>query len=1076
MVLSGGVQTVLGRLRRGAADGQARRSFTVARTEALLRLRDVPRVQWAWTLGLLRAARLLSTSGRAVVVAVADGDDRVVTLRFGVGGCDMAGAELRAILHAGVASEEGAAEAGVDAWLGEQGRRWRAELGAAINAGLASGPRSIELRTSAAARAYVRRDSLIAGQDPYGEQTGTQRCPVQAFEVVYREARPGAGRRMTAWLARQSGAAEQIEALWREALFLPAAQTGAVELGRPLPGYRVTLGDHGVWGAAPELGGPWLVRTGVRMLSLGAALAAVGLEVEAMAGWIECPALRVTADEAGVVQDAAFDMLVAWLHDAREHSYPLPAGTSPTGQVGRDREGAAWVVVWPTQVDSVLMASGRAIDRAGVAQRARTGRDFLYVWKHQQRQVPPAMQARTHALWPSELAALQASVPELRPVPVRALGDSPQVERVDLTALTQSSLAPVQVDLGAAAVATTQGGTRVDLALRAFVHRTPTATQGATALLAFGRRVAQVRESARVLPGVTLVCERTGANIDGLRGETALLQAVVDRCREAGERVLPTLLAQGMAHVSPWEVPLVRAQAEVLTGAAISLRYRNERGEDGPELAWDESPLLGLVVGRDSTATRQVSLLQALERCRDVGGIVVESTEQAWPGWASKTLEHAPWSLTNEGRALLERVIGRDVLWDMPTLPEMHALPRPLAEQAGLLLAPAELERLSEKTDEDRARSAVLGHLLIARAHGNGVAGLDEAPLLRRFDPRALQSVRRVSLAQVSAEVPRPGLLPPGAVSRGLAGPVLLVTPGEARLLHGEGFAPASATTTTVVTATPGQARPMRRAGGMGVSLLVVPVATAAAVGALRVDGVAPAKVALWSGGLHLDDLQLPAPLDCVGGRLVLTRQGARVVGERLAGEIQGLCRIVVAQAIDQQRLARPGGAQQVGLGEFLARCQMAVTAGEGALIADLLSRRTDQDGARMGTRLAASLQRHPLQRLPPAGPKRFESLLKQALARPLAVGTAMLSWQVASLERAADAATGWSVSLGKRNEFVQRALAEAPGPEDAEVATALAICALFSAARKTHGRDSAVIDEWVADYRLLALVYAHAP
>jgi len=253
-------------------------------------------------------------------------------------------------------------------------------------------------------------------------------------------------------------------------------------------------------------------------------------------------------------------------------------------------------------------------------------------------------------------------------------------------------------------------------------------------------------------------------------------------------------------------------------------------------------------------------------------------------------------------------------------------------------------------------------------------------------------------------------------------------------------------------------------------------VATAAAVGVLRLDGTAPAKVALWSGGLHLDDLQLPAPLDCVGGRLVLTRQGARVVGERLAGEIQGLCRIMVAQAIDQQRLHRPHGPQHLGLGEFLARCQAAVEAGGGALIADLLSRKTDQDVARLGQRLSASLQRHPLERLPQPGPRRFESLLRQALARPLAVGSAVLSWQVASLETAAGAATGWNITLGRRNEFVQRAVMEAPGPEDAEVAAALAISGLFGAARKTHGRDSGVADEWVADYRLLALVYAHAP
>ena len=45
--------------------------------------------------------------------------------------------------------------------------------------------------------------------------------------------------------------------------------------------------------------------------------------------------------------------------------------------------------------------------------------------------------------------------------------------------------------------ATTQAGVRVELQLRAFVHRYPTATQGATVLLAYGRRVAHVRESER---------------------------------------------------------------------------------------------------------------------------------------------------------------------------------------------------------------------------------------------------------------------------------------------------------------------------------------------------------------------------------------------------------------------------------------------------------------------------------------------------------------------------------------------------------------------------------------------------
>jgi len=1099
-VLSPGVQGVLERLRRGAAvQGQARRGFTVARTEALLRLRDLPRAPWAWTLGLVRAARLLSTSGRAVVLEAEEGDERVVTLRFGVGGCDLAGAELRSILHASVAGPEdrSAEEA---AWLGELGLRWRAEVGAAINAGLAAAPRSIALHTASAGRAYVRRDSPSAGQDPYAEQPASGRCPPQAFEVVIREPRPGVGRRLTAWLARQSGAAPQVERVWREALFLEPAPVGAVELGRALPGFRVALGEHAVWAAEPRLGGPWLTREGVRALSLAPALAAAGLQVEALAGWIECRALRLTADEGAVVQDAAFELLVAWLHDARAHTVTRdPAGryqaedgaglsTSALEQVGKDmfeetgarlgtdRQGQLWTVAWPTRMAQVPTASGRVVDSEAITQRARLGRDFLYVWRHQLRQVAAAMQARTYTLWPSELAALQATVPELRPVPVRALGDAPQVERVDLTSLEQGSLTAVAVELGAGRVATTGAGARIELTLRAFVHRYPTAAQGATVLLAYGRRVANVRETARVIAGVTLVCEIVGADIDALREEVALLQALTDRCREGASQAMPTLLAQGLAHATPWEVPLVRAQAEALTGASLGLRLRSERGEP-PTLTWEETPLLGLVVGRDATGTRPVTLQQALERCRDAGGIAVLVAGQAWPGWVAREPEHAPWSLTPEGRALLERVIGKDVLWDMPTLPELHALPLPLAAQPGLLQAPAELQRLRERGDDERNRPALLAHLLAARASGRPVGDLEELPLLRRYDPRALQPLRRVSLAQVLAEAPLPGLLLAGAVTRALVGPAVLVTPGEAWLLHAVGLRPASAGSVAPSPApAPGHARPQRRAGGANVPLLVLPVASAVAVGALRIEGLEPTKVALWGGGLHIDDIELPAPLECVGGRLILTRQGARSVGERLSGEIRGLCRVVVAQALEQRRLHRPGGPQHAGLGEFVARCQAAIAAGQGALIADLLSPKPGPEGERLETRLAVSLQRHPLQRLPPPGPRRLEALLRQVLTRPLTVGSALLSWQPASLRRAAETGAGWEIELGRRNAFVQRALAAEQSPEDVYLAAALAVAALFSGAREARAPVSSLVDEWVANYRLLALVYAHAP
>ncbi len=1063
--LSPGVARVLQQVRRGEGDGQVRRGFTVARTEALLRLREVPRAPWGWTLDLLRAARLVSTSGRAVIEEAQEGEERVLTLRFGVGGCDLAGADLRGILFAAVAGEEDMSS-GPAPWLGEVGARWRAYVGAAINAGLTDGPRSIEVRTAHDARAYVRKDSHAVGGDPYAEHAAVGRCPPQVFEVVIRESRPGFGRRVAAWLARQSSASEQALKLWREALMLPVDHRGAIEVARELPGQRVWLGKHAVWSADAGLGGPWLVRDGVRSVSLARALTAAGLPADELAGWIECAELRLTADEATVAADTAWELLVAWLHDARAHTVAAAAG--------QDKEpGKPPTVVWPTQVERVALASGRVIDLETVNQRIRGGRDFLYAWFHQRKEVPTTLQARAHVLWPSELAVLQDRLPELRAVPLRALGDSPQVERADLTALHRSSLAPVDIPLEGAPLIG-KGGAPVAVKVQAFVHRYPTDKAGAIALLSYGRRVAQVREAAQVIPGVTLLCELTGLDMDTLRGDNDLLRAVIERCGRATAEAMPMLLAQGMAHASAWEVPLVRLQLAQLNGSGLGVRFKADEAR-GVVLAWDESPLLGLAVGRDETHTQAVTLLQVLTRVRDVGGVIVENQGQAWPGWASSRPEHAPWTFTTEGRALVERVVGKEVLWDLPTMPEMHALPRSLDEQPGLVLPAAELTRLRDG-DEPRAHATLRAHVLAARAQGVDVGGLAEMPLFVRFDPRALQSVKPVALQQVLSEGTGLGLAPWGSASRRLTGPALLATPGEACLLYAMGLRPA------VTGAAPVQAqaaamgsshtRPMRRTETSKVALLVVPVASPVAVGSLRLDGTEPTKVALWGGGLHIDDIEMPAPLQCVGGRLILTKQGTRAGGERLAGEIRGMCRQVVAQALQQRRLHVPGGEQRAGLEEFLRRCGSA----EGSeAFADLLAPRAG-DGWRLGPMLAASLKEHPLHKLPPPGPRRFESSLRQALARPIAVGSALLSWQAARLVKAAEAGSGWEIELGRRSLAIQRATAAEAKEEDAYVASALAIAGLFSDARAAGARHSGLLDEWAADYRLLALVYAHVP
>ncbi|MDC0718195.1 hypothetical protein [Nannocystis bainbridge] len=1057
------VALALARIRRGEGEGGALRAFTVARTEAVLRLRELPRPgAWHFTQPLVRAANAVASGARGFAKEQEQGELRTLTLTFATGGFDFTGVDLRGLV---LAAAEGDSDMSEGTCAMGQFAAWRRLVGAGVNEALAGSPVAVEVRTSAGAVRYVRKDSFAAGQDPYGEQRSAGRCLPQAFEVELQWPRPGFGRRLTSWLARQASAEAALTELWLAAL--PGAEPSEkasswLRLGRPLPGLEVALGTAeapiGTWGWAPQQGGPWLVREGVRLVSLAPALTRLGLTPAEFAGWIDCPRIRLTADEASVAIDAGCELLAAWLLDARAHSFP-------------DTSAAGFAVQWPSELRHVPTVSGRPAPLEQVAQRCRQGRDLVYVWPHQASSVPEAIRARVFALWPSELALLQKAIPEARPVPARALGESPQFERADLSNLFKSSLPSSQVAMGPEASVMTPAG-RVQLTLEAFVHRFASAEEGAIALLFHERRVAHVREAGRTIAGVTLVAKLVGETpealtIDGLRAEKGLLNAIADSCKAAAQRAIAGLLAPALAHESPWELPLVRAQAGALTGAGLAVRYRPRRepgGAELAELAWDESPLLALKVGHDM-AGQPVTLQQALVRCREVGGIVVEDPKQRWTTFRSRDPLHEPWALSREGRALCERVIGAAVLWDMPTTPEGHLLPGPAEAQRRLVLGPGAIEQALASPKPPRLRAELRAHLLVAEGLGLPVAEVIDAPLWIRYDPRTLEPVRMVSRSDARTE--GLGLLPPGSGTRALAGPVLLVTPGEARLLHAAGHPLAAAATgTATMHARPSRA-PLRRAGGAGPPLAVLPVADALGLGALRVEA-GPAKIAVWGGGLHISDVELPPPLDWIGGRLALTREGARAGSERLAAQVKGLAREVVRTALRERLLHAPGSPQRAGLDAFRERC-----AAPGSPVAEFMRERTGIEGHALADMCAQSLKQHPLRRLP-AGPRGFEGLLKQALVRPVAVEGAILSWQAARLGNVEGRA--WSVELGRRNAEIQRALAEEASHDALFAAASLALAQLFAEARARGLPGSGLPEELVAGYRVLALLYAHVP
>lgn len=1061
-----GVLAALSRVRRAEGESEGRRAFTVARTEAVLRMRELPRPgSWHFTLALVRAANAVARGARGFARESSEGETRVVTLTFSTAGLDYATVDLRGLVLAAADGDSDMSEETCDA-----ARRWRRLVGAGVNGALAGAPLAVEVRTSAGAVRYILKESHAVGQDPYVEVRAPGRCPPQAFEVEVRWPRPGFGRRLTRWLSRQASAEAALTELWQSAL--PGAEPGqtaekGIELGRPLPGSGnnngagkiVSLGAVGTWGAVPELGGPWLVREGVRVVSLAPALTRLGVTPGEVAGWVECGRLRLTADASSVAIDAGFELLAAWLLDARAHSYPQPGG-------------AGFVVQWPTELRHVPTVSGRPVPIELVAQRCRQGRDLVHVWPHRASEVPPAVVARVFALWPSELLVLQAAIPEARLVPARALGESPQFERADLSKLIKSSLAGVSIDLGGEAALTTANGVIVRIAVEAFVHRFASAAEGAIALLCHGRRVAHVRETARTIAGVTLVATLVGETpesltIDGLRADKGFLTAIAERCREAAMRAIDGLLAPALGHESPWELPLVRAQAAALTGATLGVRYRLRRGSAAPELGWERSPLLGLAIGHDM-AGHAVTLEQALIRCREAGGIVVEDPRQRWPTFRSPDPLHEPWVLSREGRGLLERVVGTAVLWDMPTTPEGNLQPgsteaprgleflRIKAEGLGLLIAGARTER---------ARADLRAHVLVTEALGGTAPEVVDLPLFARYDPRTLDPLRMVSRSDARAE--GLSLLPFGSGSRALAGPVLLVTPGEARLLHAAGHPLAAAANTNRAAAKATRA-PVRRAGGPR-SLVVLPVADALCLGALRVEEH-PAKIAVWGGGLHIKDVELKAPLDWIGGRLALTREGTRAGADRLAAQVTGLARETARKALRERLLHPPGSPQRAGLDAFRDRCEAGAAE---TFFKDGMFEGTGVKEHVFSDMLSGSLKKDPLQGLG-SGPRRFEKLLRQALGRPIAVSGAILSWQAGRLVEAKGRA--WSIELGRRNAEIQAALAEEAPLGAMFAAGSLVIGQLFAQARAQGLPGSGVSEEQVAGYRALALLYAHVP
>lgn len=1045
-------------MRRLASEQQSktRAHFTVAKTAALLRLRSLERKsEWDWTLAMLRVGNLLSENTVARFEQREEQEQRISELELVTPQADFEGLTMSNVLAAALEPDLGPPVPHVS--------RVRAQLGRAINRALATKPERLEVITPVGVRSYLRNEHAEEGDDPYTLGPALPGEGEARILVRHIANRPSVARRFTAWIRGRSEAERVVTERWLDVLIgdreldeKKTARAGAtadagMNTAPSREGPGIALGNHAQFFPNQAETGLYLSRDGVRVVDLWPALSKIDGIEQPLYGTVECPSLRLTVDEDAAAQDAAWDLLVAWFCDLAARDFSLERGGK---------------VKWPSRLSGVATATGHVLSFEQLGRRTKEGRDLLFVWAHQVSLVPSSIRARVLQLWPSELVLLQAALPDARVVPLRALGAEPEYDRVDLTSLRQGSLDPLR--LIADAEVDREGETLL-LDVVAYVHRYPTAAEGSIAILAYERRVAYIRDPRQCVPGLTLLCRvrpktgQVGPGLDALREDSEFLEAVATRALGLANGNLEHLLAHVRREANPWENPLVRAVVSDLNAVRLGIRYAVNDGV--LSLAWDESVLLDVEVGRGGPRQRDVRTLRdGLERLQTLGYLPV--------GKRWRTLESSaqddPWVLSSHADELFGRTLGRAAVLNMPAVVEAYPRPVPAAKQRHLLQSRHEVSKdLERSSTEPRARLRLLGHLLIARADGKDELGLGDVPLMLRYDPRALAPSRLVSLAAVLRE--RPGLAYPGAVSRELPGPVVEVAPGVAALLHevcglSPEPAPVPEASLSGVGVVPGG--PLRKRGREVPPLVQDAVVHPMLVGSLRIAGDGSSTgVALWKDGLRVGEVHLPEPLGRVSGRLWLRQ---RTPTEAVKKVVVELAREMM-RTVMRQRVMLPPGERREKLEAFISYARKVADEDRDLTLREILGR--PDVGRTAESTLDKSLRSMPLRQLNQKPALWLSEIIRQSIGLPIRVSTAFMSKKICSVEKVRADGTV-EIEFGRRNPWIIAALQDGAGIGAPFQAGSLVLAEFFRQVKERRLIDVDPAYEAVAYWRLLALLF----
>ncbi len=931
-----------------------RRSFTASKREGVLAQRRASS-PWGFCVSVLQAGLCVSPSLVATARAEEHGDEQRVTIDIRAELEDWSWIDLAGLLEASL----------LEAQSDPAPQRWRARIGQAINGALGSTPRWLELHTPAGARRWVWGGEASRGADPYRVQRIATEVPTGGFTLRVAVAAKGLAGLISRWRGRNAPEVAVARA-WSAALGTSIDDVArGVVVHRLDPAVGVQLGDAVRWWPCAQ-GGLHLRRDGVRVFALGEIVAA--MVATPLHGDVEASRVGLDADGRRPRVDAAFHEMVAWL-DAEANAAP----TMPPAVLA-DSRGMLRTTETLSSVDEVV-----------------------FRWPHQ----PGPCRA---VLTPQQLVWLRTNT-EATFVPDEVLRTASDVPRVDLTALREGSVGPV--DLGDVQ------GCRAE----AYLHRHPVATLGVIETHAFGRVL--LRMPAPEFPGVTVVVTLPPEPSYAARAES-YANAARERVGSRTDALTSAVL--GSISDDQWRlrVPWVAHRWDGLDPQTLELRYV-PHGE-GVRLAWRAEPLLAMTAahGRDGAVH---SVEDALIRVRDVGGIVVADPGTVWGTLESSEPAWTPWTLSARGEAVLSGLIGEPGLWRMPMVPEAQQRPASVREQPHLRSTALRVRELKAALRGSGhaarwARDALLAHALWARAGDEDPLGLDGLALLTVYDPRAADPRRWVPLADVgSANVC--GVVPPGAGHRGLANPVLEANPAVAHALVELGLVPATATRPAAaqrVEQTPSARREvwMRH-----------PVVDPLCAGALTLqDG--PAGVELWSEGLRVRTLVLPPPHALVSGRVWLQGSGVSVAQvRRVLIDAAEAMRPAVAEAL---LLADPRTARARALRELLAAMP-------------------ENDPPPRPRKVAATLGSDPL-----------GATLRFALGRASIVEVSGLSWALVRDDQGLQ-----RVRLGGRHPLVRAATREGATPSS----TAAAALAVLLQLHRVKRLDAAEHDEAVA--RVLA-------